>query len=398
MSLPLHGCTVIDMTRVLAGPYCTMILRNLGARVIKVEKPPFGDDSRRIGPFIRGKSAYFASLNRGKESIALDLTQAEHRAIFDGLLSIGDVLVENARPGALARHGYDDKTIERKFPHLIYASISGFGQDGAYGHRPSYDLIAQAMGGVMHLNRQQDGIPTRVGVSIGDITAGLYAVIGILAALQNKKSAGRRVDISMLDCQVAILEGAIARFDASGQEPTPTGSRHPTITPFDVFETKDKLIAIAAGNDALFAKLAHTLERRDWLDDQRFHNNEQRTQHHESLKRDIEDVLKQQSRDYWLEKCLAENIPVAPINTITDVMNDPQIRHRQMIMQGEDPIMGETHVVGDPIKLTASDSPSDSPPGRTEHAGRALASPELDADREHILRALTETLNKKLPS
>ncbi|MBC6497640.1 MAG: CoA transferase [Alphaproteobacteria bacterium GM7ARS4] len=381
MHPPLHDVIILDMTRVLAGPYCTMILRHLGARVIKVEKPPLGDDSRGIGPFINGKSAYFAALNRGKESIALSLEHARDRKIFDSLLSMSHVLVENARPHALSRYGYDWETLHRRWPHLHYASISGFGHDGPYHMHPSYDIIAQAMGGLMSLTGEEGREGVRVGVSIGDIAAGLFAVIAILAALR-KEGTGTRIDISMLDCQIALLENAIARFDA-GLTPQSTGTRHPTITPFDVFPTRDHPLAIAAGNNKLFGLLAESIGRADLITHPLFKDNATRTQHQAQLKNIIARALQKKARDHWLTRLRTMGVPVAPIHGVAEILRDPQLHHRQMIMKGDDPAMGPTHIVGTPLKISTiedGDMPFD-----TEQP-----SPALDSHRHALLQEIEQ--------
>lgn len=238
---PLTGTTVIDLTRVLAGPYCTMVLSDLGARVIKVERPVVGDDARHIGPFINEKSAYFMSLNRGKESIALDLKTLEDKETFLSLLEGADVLVENYRPGTMEKLGLGWEFLSKKFPNLIYAAASGFGHSGPYSKRPAYDMVVQGMGGIMSLTGHEGSPPTRVGTSVGDITAGLFTAIGISSALYHRAQTGQpqKIDVAMLDCQVALLENAIARYFASGQVPGPLGARHPSITPFQAFKAKD---------------------------------------------------------------------------------------------------------------------------------------------------------------
>ena len=276
---PLTGITVIDLTRVLAGPYCTMILADLGARVIKVEAPGHGDDARHIGPFIGGKSAYFMSLNCGKESIALNLKDDVDRAIFERLLAGADVLVENFRAGAMDKLGYGWEPLHERYPRLIYAAASGFGQTGPYRLRPAYDMVVQAMGGVMSLTGHPGTPPTRVGTSIGDITAGLFTAAGVNAALYHRAQTGdgMMIDVAMLDAQVAILENAIARYFATGEVPGPIGSRHPSITPFEAFATADGHIVIAAGNDDLFARLCASIGRGDLASEASFASNEQRT-------------------------------------------------------------------------------------------------------------------------
>ena len=257
MDGPLKNLLVVDLTRVLVGPYCTMILSDLGARVIKVEAPEIGDDSRKFGPFIEDYSAYFMSLNRGKESIALNLKNSEDKKIFDKILSKADILVENFKPGTLKKWGYGWEEVSKKFPKLIYASASGFGQTGPLKELPAYDMVVQGMGGLMSVTGQPNSEPTRVGTSIGDITAGLFTTIGINAALYDRQKTGKGmyIDVSMLDCQIAILENAIARYLSKNEIPKPMGSRHPSIAPFEAFKTKDSYIIIAAGNDKLFEKV-----------------------------------------------------------------------------------------------------------------------------------------------
>ena len=244
---PFADVTVLDLTRVLAGPYCTMVLADLGARVIKVERPGAGDDARAFGPFAGGRSAYFASLNRGKESIALDLKAEADRATFEALLARADVLVENFRPGTLERLGFGWEALAPRFPRLVYAAVSGFGASGPYADRPAYDVIAQAMGGIMSLTGQPGAPPTRVGTSIGDIAAGLFTAIGVGAALHHRSATGRgtKIDVAMLDSQVAILENAIARYLATGEVPGPLGSRHPSIAPFAAFAAADGHLVLA---------------------------------------------------------------------------------------------------------------------------------------------------------
>src|SRR3954449_8369354 len=269
---PLTGVTVVDLTRVLAGPYCTMVLGDLGAIVVKVEHPDGGDDARAIGPFVDGRSAYLASGNRGKQSVALDLTDDADRGSFERLLDGADVLTENFRPGAMDRLGYGWDTVHARWPRLVYASTSGFGQTGPYATRPAYDMVVQAMGGVMSITGDDGGHPTRVGTSVGDITAGLFTAIGVVSALyeRDRTGAGSRLDVAMLDCQVAILENALARFGATGVAPGPIGSRHPSITPFGAFAAADGHVIVAAGNDALFRKLCTVVGRAELADDPRF--------------------------------------------------------------------------------------------------------------------------------
>jgi len=356
---PLSDITVIDLTRVLAGPYCTMMLAEMGARVIKVEKPGTGDDARQFGPFIHGESAYFMSLNRGKESVALDLKQEAEREQLKTMLAKADVLVENFRPGAMARLGLDYATLSKTFPKLIYASVSGFGQTGPNKDKAAYDIIVQAMGGLMSITGQPGGEPTRVGTSIGDITAGMFTANGILAALheRHRTGKGQHIDVAMLDCQIAILENAIARYVATGEAPTPLGSRHPAITPFDAFQAKDGYLVIAAGNDALFAKLCAALGVERLAEDARFATNAARTDHVDTLKEHLEATLKQQPRGYWLSKLEEAGIPCGPIQNVAEVVEGAQANARNMIVEA-----GGIRMAGNPVKFSNhADEPTRTP-------------------------------------
>ena len=379
---PLRGILVVDLTRVLAGPFCTMVLSDLGARVIKVEMPGRGDDARHIGPFVGGSSAYFMSLNRGKESIALDLRDAAHRQIFEKLLVRADVLAENFRPGALGRLGYGWDDLQRRYPRLILASTSGFGQTGPYADRPAYDIVVQAMGGIMSLTGHPGGPPTRVGSSVGDITAGLFTAIGVLAALHERGRDGRgmRVDVAMLDAQVATLENAVARYVATGKVPGPLGSRHPSIAPFEALATKQGHIVVAAGNDALFAKLCDALGRPDLSRDARFASNEDRTQNVDELTPLLEVALASRTAAEWREILEGAGVPCGPVNDVSALLDDPQVAARNMIVPIDDPSAGEMKVAGNPIKLSGFDDP----------ATRG-AVPEIDADRERILSEFDPT-------
>lgn len=376
---PLAGVTVIDLTRVLAGPYCTMVLADMGARVIKVESPQGGDDSRHFGPFLNGKSAYFMSINRGKESIALNLKDDGDRTIFEALLAKADVVIENYRGGTMDKLGYSWEVLEERFPHLIYTAASGFGHTGPYKTRPAYDLVVQGMGGVMSLTGFPDGPPTRVGTAVGDITAGLFAAIGICGALheRNATGKGRKLDVSMLDCQVAILENAIARYAATGEVPGPLGTRHPSITPFDAFATKDGHVIVAAGNDNLFAKLCGVLERLDLLEDARFTSNDLRNRNVDALKACIEQTSLTRTTDDWLAAFEAAGVPCGPINSVDRVLADPQVQARNMVITVDDPTAGPLKMAGNPLKFSGVEDPATRP-----HA------PDLDETRQRILDEL----------
>jgi CoA:oxalate CoA-transferase len=373
---PLRGILVVDLTRVLAGPFCTMVLSDLGARVIKVEAPGRGDDARRIGPFVGGRSAYFMSLNRGKESIALDLRDDADRRVFEKLLRRADVMAENFRPGALERLGYGWDDLHRRYPRLVLASTSGFGQTGPYAGRPAYDIVVQAMGGIMSLTGHPGGPPTRVGSSVGDITAGLFTAIGVLAALheRGRGGCGTRVDVAMLDAQVATLENAVARYVATGEVPGPLGSRHPSIAPFEALATKRGHVVIAAGNDALFAKLCQALGRPELARDARFTSNEARTQNVDELTPLLEAALASRSAAEWREILEGVGVPCGPVNDVAALLDDPQVAARNMVVPIDDPAAEGMKVAGNPIKLSGFDDP----------ATRG-AVPEIDADRERIL-------------
>ncbi|MEI9995521.1 MAG: CoA transferase [Rhizomicrobium sp.] len=381
---PLSGLLVIDLTRVLAGPYAALMLNELGARVIKVEPPRTGDDSRHIGPFVKTpsgtvKSGYFMSVNRAKESIALDLKADGDRKIFEALLARADVLIENYRGGTMEKLGYGYEQIKDKYPRLIYCGVSGFGHTGPYAKRPAYDMVVQAMGGVMSLTGHPDSPPTRVGTSTGDLSAGLFAVIGMITALYDRQNTGRgqKVDISMLDSQVALLENAISRYVATGDVPGRLGSRHPSIAPFAAFATKDGHIAIAAGNDDLFARVARVIGREDLIADARFTSNPTRVVHVDALAAEIETALSARSSQDWLEALDEAAVPCGPLNNVAQVMDDPQVRHRNMIIETLDPDLGPIRMQGNPVKLSAHPDPKT----------RAHA-PELDEHRAAILKEL----------
>jgi CoA:oxalate CoA-transferase len=376
---PLSGITIVDLTRVLAGPYCTMVLADLGARVVKIEAPAGGDDSRHYGPFVNGKSAYFMAMNRGKESLALDLKAPADRAVFERLLERADVLVENFRPGALERLGYGWEALHAQYPRLIYAAASGFGHSGPYAPKPAYDMVVQGMGGIMSITGHPGGPPTRVGASIGDITAGLFTAIGIASALHHRHASGRgmKIDVAMLDCQVAILENAISRYFTTGKSPQPLGARHASIAPFAAFATKDGHIIVAAGTDVLFRKLCVALGRPELADDARFVSNDLRSENVEALTAALEEILTGGSSADWLARLGAAGVPCGPINDIAGIVNDPQIRARNMIVAIDDPDAGPLKLAGNPIKMSDFPDPASRP-----------AAPALDGDRARILDEL----------
>ena len=361
---PYSGLKVVDLTRVLAGPYCTMMLADLGATVIKVEPPVTGDDARHIGPFIKKKSAYFMSLNRGKHSIALDLKSATDREVFERLLGEADILVENYRGGTLEKLGYDWPALHARFPRLIYLAISGFGHTGPYKTKPAYDMVVQGMGGVMSLTGHPGNPPTRVGTSIGDLGAALFALSGLGAALYHRERTGeaQMLDIAMLDCQVALLENAIARYVATGQAPGPLGSRHPSITPFAAFAASDRPMIIAAGNNQLFTRLCETVGAPHLAADERFKTNELRNQNHAALTAALEAALSRRTADEWIKLIEAAGIPCGPINNVEQVLADRHVQSRNMVVTVEDAETGTLKLAGNPIKLSNSPDPTTRPP------------------------------------
>lgn len=353
MSQALDGLRVLDLSRVLAGPYTTMVLADLGADVVKIELPGTGDDARAFPPHVDGESVYFMSLNRNKRSMALDLKNPSGHELFLELVQQADVLVENFRPGAMARLGlaYDD--LAPVNPRLIYAALSGFGQTGPYSSRPAYDSVLQAMGGIMSITGPEGGPPTRVGTSIADITAGLFGTIGILAALakRHETGVGQMVDVAMLDCQVAILENAIARYAATGVAPGPIGNRHPSVFPFEPFDTADGQIMVAAGNDALWARLCAVIDCQDLADDPRFATNPLRHENYDAMRAALAEAFPKRTTAEWQRLLDEAGIPNGPINSVADVVNDPQVQSREMIQTVDHPTAGETLLPGIPIKL-----------------------------------------------
>jgi len=371
---PLANLLVVDLTRALAGPFCTMMLAELGARVVKVENPDGGDEARTFEPFAGDQSAYFLSLNRGKESIALNLKNSADRAVFLALARRADVLVENFRPGTLDRLalGYDQ--LRELNERLIFASVSGFGQTGPWSHKPAYDMIVQALGGLMSVTGQPGGQPTKAGTSIGDITGGLFTLAGITSALYHREKTGRglRVDVSMLDGQIAILESAILRYVTSGKVPAAMGNRHPSIAPFQPYDTADRPLVIAAGNNVLFGRLCQALELPELAGDPRFRTNRDRLQHMDALQDVLETVLRGRPAAEWATVLDKAGVPCSLIHTVADAVEHEQVQARNMIVSADG-----LRMAGNPVKL----SEFADPPTRR-------AAPRLDADGARIRKEL----------
>jgi len=378
MDKPLKGIRVLDPGHVLAMPTCTMQLADLGAEVIKIERPGIGDDSRNFGPFINGESAYFISINRNKKSITLDLKKEKGKKIFKDLVKVSDVVTENYRPNTMQKLGLGYEVLKEINPKIIYASICGFGHKSLYQERPGYDIIAQATGGIMAITGQIDGPPTRVGSSIGDIFSGSFATIGILAALRvrDKTGLGQEVDISMMDAVLSVLENAVVRYTVTGEIPKRIGSGHPSIAPFDVFETKDGWVVIAIGNDALWKKFCKTINKEDLLDDPRFTTNPERSENYKELKPIITEWSREKTVEEIVSILIKAGVPVGEVNTVDKIVDDPNIKLREMITEVEHPRAGRVKITDTPIKLSLT-------PGRVE-----TASPLLGQHTEEILNEL----------
>ena len=375
MAGPLKGIRVLDLTRILAGPYAAMILRDLGAEVIKIEQPVVGDEARGIGPFKNDFSLYFMSINRGKKSLTLNLKSQSGKEIFVDLVKQSDVLVENFRPGAMKRLGLDYETLKKHRPSLLYAACSGFGQTGPYAGRGAYDMIIQGMGGIISITGEPDRPPVRVGTSISDLTAALFTAIGILSALRHRDQTGegQLIDVGMLDCQVAILENALVRYLSTGEVPQPLGRRHPTITPFEAFESADGYVVIAMGNNVLWKKFCDHVNQPELVDDERFCTNALRTEHHDELFPILAEIMRQRSTDQWVTALEEIGVPCGPVNTVDKVATDPQVLAREMIVEVEHEVTGTVGIPGIPIKLSETPGRVDAPaPNLGEHTEEIL--------------------------
>jgi crotonobetainyl-CoA:carnitine CoA-transferase CaiB-like acyl-CoA transferase len=376
---PLDGLLVVDLTRVLSGPYCTMLLGDMGARVIKIEHPDRGDDTRAWGPpFVGAESAYFLSVNRNKESLTLDLKKDDARAILDRLLDRADVLVENFRPGTMARLGLDEETIARRWPRLVYCSVSGFGQTGPRRDQPGYDAVIQAEAGLMSITGEPGGTPLRLGVAIADIVSGMFAAQGIAMALLARERTGRgqRVDVGMLDATAALLTYQAGSFFATGRPPERLGNRHPTIVPYETFDAADGGFVIAVGNDELWRRFCRTIGLADLADDPSYAANRDRVERYEMLRPTIADRLRTRSRAEWIAVLTKEGIPCGSVRDVGEVFDDAQLAARQMIETIDHLTLGAVRVLGVPIKLSAT-------PGRVR-----TAPPVLGQHTDQILRTV----------
>jgi crotonobetainyl-CoA:carnitine CoA-transferase CaiB-like acyl-CoA transferase len=370
---PLDGITVLDLTRVLSGPYCTMLLADMGARVIKVEQPGKGDDTRAWGPpFLEGESAYFLSINRNKESVTLDFKHAEGRAVLDRLIAKADVLVENFRPGTLTRIGLDYATLSAQYPRLVYCSISGFGHSGPRSKQPGYDAIMQAEGGLMSITGAADSPPVRLGVAIVDIVSGMFAAYGVAMALLARERTGRgqEVDLAMLDATVALLTYQAGNYFASGKVPARLGNRHPSIVPYETFSASDGEFVLAVGNDEQWRRFCAVAELPA---DERFTTNRQRVSGYDALRPFVADRLREMPRQFWIDGLTKAGVPCGSVRNFDELFADPQLDAREMIAMVEHATIGPMKALGIPIKL--SDTPGavrTPPPTLGQHTNAVL--------------------------
>ncbi|OFW08234.1 MAG: formyl-CoA transferase [Acidobacteria bacterium RIFCSPLOWO2_02_FULL_67_36] len=390
MDAPLSGLTVIDFTRVLSGPYCTMQLADMGARVIKIEHPGHGDDTRAWGPpFTGGESAYFLSINRNKESLALDLQRPESRPILDALLDRADVLVENFRPGTMERLGLGYDAVAARWPRIVYCSISGFGQTGPRRDEPGYDAVMQGEGGLMSITGAAGGSPFRLGVAISDIVSGLFAAQGIAMALlaRERSGAGQRVDIGMLDATVALLTYQAGIYFATGETPRRMGNRHPTIVPYETLPASDGEFVVAVGNDEMWRRFCEVIEAGALGDDARFLTNRDRVRNYDGLRPLIVERLARRTRDEWVRRLKDAGVPCGSVRDIGEVLQDEHLHERDMIAEVEHAVAGTIRLLGVPVKLSRTPGAvRHAPPTLGQHTGAVLHDLGLSADQIATLR------------
>ncbi|MFC3339833.1 CaiB/BaiF CoA transferase family protein [Paracandidimonas soli] len=384
---PLHGIRVLDLTRVLAGPWCTQNLADLGADVIKIERPGAGDDTRGWGPpYLKGEdgestseAAYYLSANRNKRSVTLDISTERGAELVRALARGSDILVENFKVGGLKKYGLDYDSLRQENPALIYCSITGFGQTGPYAKRPGYDFMIQGMGGLMSVTGEPDGAPgagpQKAGVAVADLMTGMYATVGILAALQerHRSGLGQHVDMALLDCQVAMMANQNMNYLTTGQAPRRMGNAHPNLVPYQVFESSDGHLIIAVGNDTQFAACCAVLGRPELAQDARFARNADRVGNRDALIAILAPAVKQKARDHWLGALEAAGVPAGPINTLADVYEDPQVRARGLRQELPHPAAGVAPTVASPLRL--SDTPvqyRNAPPLLGQHTEEVL--------------------------
>jgi crotonobetainyl-CoA:carnitine CoA-transferase CaiB-like acyl-CoA transferase len=377
MSKPLDGLKVLDLTRVLAGPYCTMMLADMGADVVKVERPESGDDTRGFGPpFVNGESTYFMSINRNKRSLTLNLKHETGLSVVRRMLEKADVLVENFRPGLMESFGLDYEAASEINPRIIYCSVSGYGGSGPDAMLPGYDLIIQGEGGVASLTGDADGPPFKVGTSQADIVAGMMACQGILLALIARERTGRgqKVDVGMLDCQVALLTYQAGIYFATAESPTRIGNRHPSIVPYETFESRDGHVNIACGSESMWRRFCEAAGVAELADEDRFRSNADRVAHAAELRAVLEPVIRGRTTDEWIAELRAAGVPSGRIQSVADVCEHPQVRARDMIVELDHTMAGPIRVTGIPVKLSDTPGAVDlPPPALGEHTAGVLS-------------------------
>ena len=393
---PLAGLRILDLSRVLAGPWCTQLLADLGAAVIKVERPGHGDDTRCWGPpFLKdaagkdtGESAYYLAANRNKRSVAIDVAHPDGRALVERLLARADAVVENFKAGDLARYGLAWEQVRDRFPRLVYCSITGFGHTGPYAGRAGYDYLAQAMGGMMSLTGAPDGEPMKIPVANADLVAGMYAAVSLLAALRHRDATGhgQHVDLALLDCQLAWMSYAAEAALVSGEAPRRLGNQHPAIVPYQVFAAADGHMVLAVGNDAQFARFCAFAGRPDLAADPRFAANADRVRHRDALIPEIAALIAAQPRRHWLGGLEAAGVPAGPVNTLPEALADPQVRARGMVTAVAHPLAPEpVPLLACPVRLSETPATLTRPPPTLgQHTAEVLA--ELGLDGAEIAR------------
>ncbi len=385
MAGPLTGFRVLDLSRILAGPWASQILADLGAEVIKVERPGAGDDTRGWGPPYMpdaggdstGEAAYFHSANRGKKSVCIDMSKTRGQALIKDLASQSDVLIENFKVGGLKKYGLDYDSLKGIIPTLVYCSITGFGQTGPYADRAGYDFMIQAMGGMMSVTGEADAEPMKIGVALADVLTGLYAANAIQAALmhQLKTGEGQYIDMALLDVQVATLANQAMNYLATGNNPKRLGNAHPNIVPYQAFKTADGFMILAVGNDAQFKRFCELTEREDLIEDERFQKNSSRVKHREILVPQVAEMMTMKTTESWLSELNQRGIPCGPINNIDQVFDDPQVRHRGIQQTLKHPSAGKVASVGNPINLSVTPIEYDlAPPVLGQHTDDVLDS------------------------
>jgi crotonobetainyl-CoA:carnitine CoA-transferase CaiB-like acyl-CoA transferase len=392
MPSPLSGLTILDLSRVLSGPYCTMLAADMGARVIKIEHPHGGDDTRAWGPpFVEGESAYYLSINRNKESVAIDFKTAAGRAVIDALIARADVVVENFRPGTLDKLGFGYAEVAARHPRVVYVSISGFGQNGPRRDEAGYDAVAQAEGGLMSVTGFGDGPAVRVGVAIADIAAGMFAFQGLLLALIARGHTGRGqlVDVSLMDAVTSLMSYQASRYLVTGQAPPRAGNRHLTIAPYDTFDTADGVLVLAVGNDRQWQAFCGALSLDDLASDTTLATNQGRVVNYNRLRQRLDPVVRQHSLDPLIARLRSAGVPCGAVRSIGETLADPQTIARAMVETVQDPTIGPLNLLGVPVKLSETPGSVRTPPPRLGEHTRAVLSRDLGMSEAEIDAVMT---------